>query len=121
MLSSSDIIVRHEAFALPSGVPCDALHFRNGLVLLVSINALALYKNAASVFDPLGNGMLALEDIEDDLCAGANGHIVQEYQAGYVGLNGGKVILITPNDIQLFPSKDDALRNKNEITRIKLG
>lgn len=121
MISSSDIIVKHEAFALPSGVPCDALHFRNGMVLLVSLNALALYKNAQSVFDPLGNGMLALEDIEDDLQADAEGNIVQEYQAGYVGLSGGKVILITPNDIQLFPNKEAALRNKNEITRIKLA
>lgn len=121
MSGSSDIIVRREKFQLPSGVPCDALHFRNGLVLLISLNALALYKNAQSVFDPLGNGMLALEDIEDDLQADAEGNIVQEYQAGYVGLSGGKVILITPNDIQLFPNKEAALRNKNEITRIKLA
>jgi len=36
-------------------------------------------------------------------------------------LKDDKVILITPNDIQLFASKADALRNQNELARLQLA
>jgi len=29
--------------------------------------------------------------------------------------------LITPNDIQLFANRNDALRNQNELVRLSLG
>ena len=32
-----------------------------------------------------------------------------------------KAILITPNDIQLFKNKTDALHNRDEIARLKLA
>jgi len=47
--------------------------------------------------------------------------LVLEHRAGYVGLAGGFVLLITLNDVQLFGSKEDALRNRNEIARLSLA
>lgn len=96
------------------------LVFRNGSVLAISHDALAYYKSIEAISDPLGNGLLEMAELTDCLEASDQG-FVEEYRAGFVGLTQNKVLLITPNDIQLFGSKEDALRNQNEITRLKLG
>ncbi|MFT7410238.1 MAG: hypothetical protein ACI9EX_000829 [Oleispira sp.] len=38
-----------------------------------------------------------------------------------MGLFDEKVILLTPNDIQLFPNRVSALRNQDEIMVFHLG
>ena len=96
------------------------LTFRNGSVLVISENALAFYKNEAAIYDPLGNGLLEMAELAEPLVFGDQG-FVTEYRAGFVGLANEMAILITPNDIQLFPNKESALRNQNEIARLKLS
>jgi len=113
----SDIIQRcewHEASQL------QYLTFRNGSVLVISADALAYYKDEASIADPLGNGLLEMSDLDSPIEFNEQG-FVTEYRAGFVGLVNDLAILITPNDIQLFPNKESALRNQNEIVRLKLG
>lgn len=96
------------------------LHFRNGSVLAISQGALAYYKSLDSVSDPLGNGLVDMVELTEPLFATDQG-FVEAFRAGFVGLHQERVILITPNDIQLFENKDDALRNQNEIARLSLN
>ncbi|GAA6134184.1 hypothetical protein NBRC116188_09730 [Oceaniserpentilla sp. 4NH20-0058] len=116
---SSDIIIRCEYLA---DNDTQQLTFRNGFVLVLQAFVMALYKDTQSIADPLGNGLKALVDIpqKEGLQLEAQG-FVSEYSAGFVGLMDEKAILITPNDIQLFPSKLDALHNQNEIVRLALA
>ena len=119
---NSDIVVRCEFFADAVNGPCQWLTFRNGFVLVVHEAFMALYKDAQSIGDPLGNGLKVMVDIPQDqlLVQGEQG-FVQAFSAGFVGLADDKAILITPNDIQLFPHKSDALHNRNEIVRLQLN
>ncbi len=72
--------------------------------------------------DELGNGLMELVDLIEGNCLELSEQgFVSEYRAGFVGLKDDKVILITPNDIQLFASKADALRNQNELARLQLA
>ena len=116
---SSDIVIRCEFNAQEQA---QWLTFRNGFVLVLQPTAMALYKDAQSINDPLGNGLKAIVDISDKqaLAVNENG-FVKEFSAGFVGLVDDKAILITPNDIQLFENKTDALHNRNEIVRLALG
>lgn len=119
---NSDIIAQCEYF--PEGIQANSqwLSFSNGLILVLHNDFLALYKNAQSIGDELGNGLMELVDLPmaNHLVQGEQG-FVSEYKAGFVGLMDDKVILITPNDIQLFTNKMDALRNQNELARLQLA
>ena len=119
---SSDIIVKCEYFESGEHAGSQWLTFANGLVLVVSSAFLALYKNESSIGDELGNGLNAMVDLPEDALLKLTGQgLISEFRAGFVGLMDDKVILITPNDIQLFKNKQDALNNKDEITRLKLA
>lgn len=119
---SSDIVVTCEFFEEGMHKGCQWLTFANGLVLVINAKFLALYKDAGSIGDELGNGLNMLVDLpeESHLQLTEQG-LVSEFRAGFVGLTDEKVILITPNDIQLFRNKQDALNNRDEITRLKLA
>jgi hypothetical protein len=119
---NSDIIVRCEFFTDAATGPCQWLTFRNGFVLVVHESFMALYKDAQSIGDPLGNGLKVMVDIPDDqILTSSEQGFVQSFSAGFVGLVDEKAILITPNDIQLFSDKSDALHNRNEIVRLQLN
>ena len=118
--NTSDLITQVTQETLASGQPVDAALLINGTVLVIGADALALYRTREQISDPLGNGLIrsvALpQPLEPD-----NGRFLLEHKAGYVGLAGGRVILITLNDVQLFDSKNDALRNQNERGRMSLA
>ena len=118
--NTSDLIVRTEQRQLPSGVPVDLAGLQNGTVLAIGADALALYRSFEAVGDALGYGLIASVTLPCTLAA-EDGCFVLEHRAGYVGLAGGFVLLITLNDVQLFSSKEDALRNRNEIARLSLA
>jgi len=120
---NSDIITQCEFFAEEQGQPTQRLTFRNGFVLVLAQHFMALYKSVDAIHDPLGNGLKALVDLPSDsqLSYDSTQGFVTEYSAGFVGLHNDKAILITPNDIQLFPHKLDALHNRNEIARLALA
>ena len=119
--SHSNIVIDSRCLVLPSGEPIEALTLINQQILVLSHNALSLYVNLAAIDDPLGNGLLHSVALPD------NHALVSQYarfmalhRAGMVGLFDDKVILITPNDIQLFPSRLAALKNEQEIARLNL-
>ena len=118
--NTSDLIVRLEQRQLPSGINVDLAALQNGTVLAISADALALYRSFDAVGDALGNGLIASVTLPHTLPA-ENDRLVLEHRAGYVGLTGGFVLLITLNDVQLFGSKEDALRNRNEMARLSLA
>ncbi|MEY8205576.1 MAG: hypothetical protein RPR40_10955 [Bermanella sp.] len=122
LAGNSDIISKCEFFSAGAAANSQWLSFANGLVLVLQRDCLALYKDARAVNDELGNGLMELADLAGAACLalGEQG-FVSEYKAGFVGLRDDKVILITPNDIQLFAGKADALRNCNELARLKLA
>ena len=116
----SDIITRCEFIADGPHAPSQWLTFRNGFVLVLGETFMSLYKSVESIGDPLGNGLKASVDIADTMQCSDQG-FVSHYAAGFVGLVDEKAILITPNDIQLFKNKTDALHNRDEIARLKLA
>ena len=119
---NSDIIVRCEFFTDTKAGPCQWLTFRNGFVLVIHQSFMALYKDVQSINDPLGNGLKVMVDIpQEHTLQRTEDGFVQEFSAGFVGLADEKAILITPNDIQLFVHKLDALHNRNEIVRLQLN
>src|SRR5690606_41486759 len=61
------IIARQETRNLPQRGQVTLMHFHQGMVLLVSATAVGLYRDAAAVTDPLGDGALGHESIPDAL------------------------------------------------------
>lgn len=116
---TSDIIESVEATPLANGTPAERLLLRGGPVLVLTAEAMALYRDATGPDDPLGNKLIALAELapEHRLALG-DGHFIREHRAGYIGLMDDKAILITPAAVQLFANKDDALRNQNELARL---
>ena len=123
--NTSDLIRNISQVTLSNGAQADAASLINDTVLVVAADALALYRTVEQVGDPLGNGLIRsvpLTDILDEpLPANEAGRFIAEHRAGYVGLAGGRVLLITLNDVQMFSSKEDALRNHNELVRLSLA
>ncbi|WP_051207661.1 hypothetical protein [Saccharospirillum impatiens] len=117
----SDIIVNSATFTLSNGEPAEQIWLRGGTVLVISATALALYKDEAAIGDPLGNGLIALTDLSGvSPLAHQDGHFMTEHRAGYIGLHGERLLLITPVAIQLFDDRRDALQNRNERARLPL-
>lgn len=121
--NSSDVVVTSQLLTLGTGQQVEALTLINRQILVLSENALSVYRSIESIQDPLGNGLLHFAELEQEmfLKQGSDGHFMDMKKAGIVGLFDDKVILITPNDIQLFADRNDALRNQNELARLSLG
>lgn len=119
--NSSDLIREVHQGRLASGKAVDLACLVNGQVLAISDDALALFARLDDVADELGNGLIRSVTIPEPFQLSHSDGYLQEHRAGYVGLSDGRVLLITLNDVQMFPSKQDALRNQGEITRIALG
>lgn len=120
--NSSNLIQNFLPGKLASGERADLAQLINGQVLVISADALAIYSRVEAVADELGNGLLNSVRIPDEFRLSLeHDAFLQEHKAGYVGLSDGRVLLITLNDVQMFPSKTDALKNQNEIVRVALG
>lgn len=117
----SDLVTNSVTFTLSNGEPAEQLWLRGGSILVISATALALYKDEAAVSDPLGNGLIALTDLTGiSPLTHRDGHFMTEHRAGYIGLHGERMLLITPVAIQLFDDRLDALQNRNERARLPL-
>jgi hypothetical protein len=120
--NTSDLIQSVQVSRLASGKRVDLAQLINGQVLAISDDSMALYRRFEDIHDELGNGLCRSVAIPAEFHLSLQGDVyLQEHKAGYVGLSDGRVLLITLNDVQMFPSKQDALRNQNEIVRLALG
>ncbi|MDO6681619.1 MULTISPECIES: hypothetical protein [unclassified Oceanobacter] len=118
--TSSDLIVSSHVTQLANGTCVDAATLLNGCVLTISCDGLALYRHLDALQDPLGNGLIRSVALTAEACLPDCSPLILEYRAGYVGLEGGFVLLIGLNDVRLFACKQDALSNTNELQRLSL-
>lgn len=121
--NNSNLIRNVFAARLASGARVDVAELINNRFLAVAADSLSLFSSRVAVSDALGNGLLQRVSIPepDWLVADDQGGLIMEHRAGYVGLAGGKVLLIGLNDARLFAGPADALRNRDEIARIALA
>lgn len=91
------------------------LHFHQGMVVLIGADAIGLYRDAAALTDPLGNGVLGYEPIPPALAPSwqEESGYVETHTSGFVGLHNGAALFIRPDGIALYPSPNDALHNRN--------
>lgn len=110
---SDMIVAQAEVRKLAGRGPVDLLHFHQGQVLLVSPDAVGLYRSLAAVDDPLGNGVLGYESIPENLRPerDADGSVVAEQRAGCVRLSSGAVLFIRPDGVALYDDGMKALTN----------
>lgn len=119
--NSSNLIAQHHRDRLDDGRIVDMAKLINGQFLAISHDSLALYRSAEALHDRLGNGLLGSVAIPvEHHIPEYEGGYLQIHKAGYVGLSADMTLLITLNDVQLFASRNDALRNQNEIVRLPL-
>lgn len=120
--NTSDIVKASHLLTLKNGQQVEALALINSQILVLAENALSLYKDIASIEDPLANGLLhSASLVEANRLKQEEGRFMQMHRSGLIGLFDEKVILLTPNDIQLFPNRNCALRNQDEIVAFHLG
>ncbi len=120
--NNSDIVKSSQQLKLSHGEQVEALELINGQILLLAKNGLSLYKNLGAIEDPLANGLLHTFELQPEFYLQINeGCFMEMNRSGLVGLFDEKVILLTPNDIQLFPNRASALRNQDEIMGFNLG
>lgn len=120
--NTSDIVKSSTRLTLKNGEPVEALELINSQILVLAENGLSLYKDMASIEDPLANGLLHSASLTGANCLQLEeGRFMQMHRSGLIGLFDEKVILLTPNDIQLFPNRSCALRNQDEIVSFHLG
>ncbi|MFT7266749.1 MAG: hypothetical protein ACI9LL_000106 [Porticoccus sp.] len=118
----SDIIKDVISLQLESTEKVQALIFRDGQLLILATQAIALHKSRASFEDPLADSCLGYAELRPEHHLNwVDDSIIEEYKSGYVGLRDQRVILITPNAIQLFPGKKEAMRNQQRIAKIVLN
>ena len=73
----------------------------------------------ADCINPLAGGMVRNEAFADGRML--QPPFIEEHRAGFVGLTDGLAMLIGLNDVRMYPSKDDALRNQNMICELSLA
>ena len=119
---NSNIIQSNAPINLKNGTAAELLELHNGLALVLTEKTIAMFKNKKSVLDLLGNGLMASIELNtEQQLEVTDGRFVKQYMAGYITLIDDRGLLITPNDIQLFPDNQSALRNTNEIARLSLA
>ena len=120
--TNSDVVQLSQLLTLKNGERVEALTLINTQILLLAHNSLSLYKDLASIEDPLANGLLHSAALEEShYLLQKEGRFMDMTRSGLVGLFDEKVILLTPNDIQLFANRAGALRNQDEIMVFHLG
>ena len=111
----SDMIVARQEIIDADGRQATLLHFHRGQVLRILADSIALYRDRASVDDPLGNGVVGHELVPASLHLQfePDSGFILEQRAGYVGLHGGAVLFIRPDGIALYDDAANALRNRD--------
>lgn len=120
--NNSNIVKSSKVLSLNHGEKVEALELINGQILVLAQNSLSLYKSLDAIEDPLANGLLDSVELQSEFyLKQQQDRFMDMNRSGVVGMFDDKVILITPNDIQLFPNRTSALRNQDEIAAFHLG
>lgn len=120
-MTTKDTIIAQTHYDCINGLPAQFIELHNKMVIVITSDTLACYRNLASIQNPLGNGLVSLAEIEPSSSIQfTNGQCISAYRSGYVGLQDGKTILITPFKVRLYPSNHDGLRNLNCLAELNL-
>lgn len=116
-----DSIIAHTSCERLGQEPAQLLHLHNGMIIALTPRALACFRHADALADPLGNGLLSYTALPDEVQI----HFEQEvciarHSAGYVGLLDGKALLIAPFKVRLYPNSHDGLRGLNCLAELEL-
>ncbi|MCK0536237.1 hypothetical protein [Alcanivorax quisquiliarum] len=115
MASMTDAIIHsHERATVAGHGQVNLLHFHHQSVLMITAQAVGLYRDRAALDDPLGNGALGFELIPAALRPVWEQHCgyVREQMAGFIGLTSGAVLFVRPDGIALYPDATRALHNQ---------
>lgn len=122
---TSDLVIRHTPAWQTKPILIDLIYLKGGRILAIAPTSISLYKDEASLLDPLSNGLISSADWSQALALTSveNGDscLVKGFKAGVIHLAEEKTLLITPVAIQLFSSSNDALLNRNAIARIDIA
>ena len=115
------MVLAHKSVTLTNNERANVLNIVNGSVLVISSAGFAIYTSEEKINDPLGNGIIDYCEFENFTLPISNeGNFLNHHSAGYVELNGGYAILITPNTATLYANKNDALHNRNPLAQVSL-
>jgi hypothetical protein len=116
------LVFKQSTVTLKNGEFGEILHIQGGPVVVVSAGGLASYKSESAMKDPLGNGRLGYADIPDEVgLEPADGTFVESIRSGFVQLQGGLALLVTPFHATLYASNDDALGGQNPLAQVPLN
>ena len=120
-MSNTDAIIAHIDYGRINDEPAQLIELHNGMIIALTANALACYRQRRCIHDPLGNGLLSLAEIAPDSAIGFfNGQCIQAHRSGFVGLRDGKALLISPFKVRLYPNNYDGLRGLNCLAELDL-
>jgi len=117
--NTSDLIRQWTLLTLSDGSPVAEAELVNGNALVISPQAIALFRRPGDCINPLAGGMVRNEAFADGRML--QPPFIEEHRAGFVGLTDGLAMLIGLNDVRMYPSRDDALRNQNMICELSLA
>lgn len=116
-----DSIIAHTSCERLRQEPAQLLHLHNGMVIALTPKAMACFRDAGALHDPLGNGLLSFSALPDDQeIRFEMAQCVATHSAGFVGLLDGKALLIAPFKVRLYPNNHDGLRGLNCIAELEL-
>lgn len=118
--NSSDLIASHQTLVLANGIQVHEAKLINGNALVIGPDSLSLYRRPGDCLDSLGKGFIRSVAFNEGFSLSGS-PLLERHQAGFAGLCNGAALLIGLNDVRLFNSTNDALRNNDEICRLSLA
>ncbi|MFL0810216.1 MAG: hypothetical protein K6L76_07365 [Agarilytica sp.] len=120
-IHSSAELIEQAAPKTIKGERIEVLTLKSGQAIALSHSAIALYRNASDIGDPLGNGLLYTADIpEAYFLKLESAPWVKKVQSGYIGLDGELALLVLPNEVKLYRNNHDALKNIAPLASLPL-
>ena len=116
--ATSDIIKTIKRVTINDQI-LELLVFENDKVLAIAKDSLAFYKSISSVNNPFGAGLINIANLFNIQFA-MELPLVVEHRSGYVALRNGYVLIIFPNTVRLYGSKECALSGKDVLCELPL-
>lgn len=115
---SSNLIESVESIEI-NGLYAESLVFYDGKALVIDQKSIALYKDTRAIQDELGNGLISMSAIPSPyMLDTTQTPWVSGHRSGFIGLTNECVLLILPNAIRLYESKQHALHNTNALSEL---
>ncbi|MEE2749616.1 MAG: hypothetical protein VX474_06540 [Pseudomonadota bacterium] len=118
--NSSDLIRQWQAVVLADGQSAAEAELINGNALVISDDGIALFSRPGDCVNPLSGGLIRHASFPDHISPPV-APFIDRHRAGFVGLTGGLALLIGLNDLRMYASANDALRNRDMLLELSLA